>query len=84
LTQQVRYHSPQYSEADRGGVKVPSFYVWNVRLSFKIWSADLFAQLDNLTRRRYAETALTGDAGTFLAPQPERVYWVGVRIRFLD
>jgi vitamin B12 transporter len=79
LTNDVRYQSEQFEFDNRGGRRVAPYYTWNSRFSFKLWQADLYIAVENVTNRRYADTILSG-----LAPQPARTFWGGLSIRFLQ
>ncbi len=88
LTNEIQYKSEQYQFDNRFGVRVPPFYVWNLRVKIKILKADLHADIENVTSRRYAEavntfTPVGGSVPlTSLLPLPERTYWAGITIRF--
>ncbi len=79
MTNEVRYQSEQFELDGRNATRIPSYYTWNALFSFKLWQADLFTGVHNVTNRRYADTFLTG-----LAPQPARTFWGGLAIRFIQ
>jgi outer membrane receptor protein involved in Fe transport len=79
FTNELRYQSDQFQFDNRQGTRIPGFYIWNARFSIRILAADMFVAVDNITRRRYAETATN-----VLFPQPDRSYWTGVSIRFIN
>jgi len=89
FSNELRYQSEQF-ELDGGqGVRIPGFYVWNARFSLRILAADMYFAIDNIARRRYAETTgqnplSGGGTATVLSPQPDRTFWTGVSIRFLN
>lgn len=84
LTNELRYQSAQFEEDNRQGLRIPGFYTWNIRFGMKIWAADLFVQMDNVTRRRYAETIASSATGSVLSPQPEQLFWAGLTIKFIN
>lgn len=86
LSNSVQYVHSQHEFDDLGGIKLPSYTLWNVRLSKRILGAELYAAVDNLTDKRYAEAfgAHPVTSATTLLPQPGRTYWGGITIRFLD
>jgi outer membrane cobalamin receptor len=73
----VRYQSEQYQSDNRSGVRLPPYYTWDTRIAFRLWQADLYLAMENVTNRRYADTILGN-----LAPQPGRTFWTGLSIRF--
>lgn len=89
LTNEIQYQSEQFELDGRAGLRIPSFYVWNARYSLRILAADMYFAINNITRRRYAETIAHyepagGGIVSVLSPQPERSYWIGVSIRFIN
>lgn len=87
LSNELRYQSGQFELDDKRGVRIPAYVLWNVRTRVKILGADLYFDIENVTRRRYADTLfpnvlINGTPRTVLSPQPERTYWTGVSIRF--
>jgi outer membrane receptor protein involved in Fe transport len=86
-TNTLRYQGPQWQLDDKQGLKLPSSLVWDLRFAFKILSADLYFEAQNLNRERYADatalyTPASGSNQTLLEPQPERTFWAGITIRF--
>lgn len=89
FTNEVRYQSDQFEMDNHQGVRIPDFYTWNARFSVKILSAHLYFEAENITNRRYAETVahltpLGGPVPSVLSPQPNRTFWTGVTIRFVN
>ncbi len=89
LTNEITYQSEQFELDNKQGVRVPGFYTWNARWSLRILTADMFFAAHNITRRRYAETTARapvsgGGYTTVLSPQPERTFWIGASIRFIN
>ena len=89
VTNEVLYQSEQFELDNRQGLRVPGSYVWNARFSLRILTADLYFSANNITRRRYAETTAlaplpAGGVVSVLSPQPERTFWAGISIRFIN
>lgn len=86
LSNTVQYVHSQHELDDQRGIKLPSYTLWNVRLSKRILGAELYGAVDNLTNKRYAEAFGTHPvtSATTLLPQPGRTFWGGLQIRFLD
>jgi outer membrane receptor protein involved in Fe transport len=86
LSNAVRYVHSRHQSDGRTGLKLPSYTIWNVRLTKQILGAELYAAADNVTDKRYAEAfgvhPVSGSAT--LLPLPGRSYWGGLQIRFLD
>lgn len=76
----VQYVHKQYSQDGEQGVKLPSYGLWDVRLTKKILAAEAFFAVNNLTDKRYAETVTFGN----LSPPPARNFSGGLTIRFTD
>lgn len=86
VTNTVRYTSRQYEKADRQGLDLPPYAVWNARVTKHILAADLYVAVDNILNRRYA---MTFDAApltweTSRNPHPGRTFWLGASLSFLN
>jgi outer membrane receptor protein involved in Fe transport len=90
LTNYVQYVSKVYQLADRGGAVLPSYAVWNARLSKAIryraiTGSEVYVGVNNILDRRYAES-FDADPNNFsnvtFNPQPPRTYYVGATLRF--
>ncbi|MBI3291915.1 MAG: TonB-dependent receptor [Elusimicrobia bacterium] len=79
ITSSLRYVHHQFTDIGEGGLKLPSYLVWGLRLSKRIGMWEGFFGVDNLTARRYAQQA---DTFNGYYPQPGRTYWGGVTLRF--
>ncbi len=89
FTNEVRYQSEQFESDNKQGERIPSFYVWNMRFAVRILAADMYVAMDNVTNRRYAEAfgqapVAGGGTTTVLSPQPNRSFWTGFSVRFLN
>ncbi len=80
LTNTLQYVDKQFEFDDNTGRKLPSHTLWNARLAKKVLAAELYAAVDNITDKHYAESFGFGT----LNPLPGRTYWGGVTIRFQD
>ena len=80
MANSLRYVHRQFELDGDQGRKLPSYALWDLRLSKKILSAELYAAADNLTNRHYAESFGFGT----LNPQPGRAFWTGIKIEFVD
>ncbi len=84
FTNLVRYVGKQYSSEDRKGTLLPSYAVWNARVAMKFKIGEIFAGVNNILDRRYAES-FDFDPITFattLSPMPVRNCYAGVMVRF--
>ena len=88
LTSNVRYLHEQFTDINKGGVRIPQHAIWNVRLSKIVqilrqgpqkMPLEAFFGVDNLLNKRYAENA---DAFNGYFPQPGRTYWGGLSLKF--
>jgi outer membrane cobalamin receptor len=88
LTNEIRYQSDQYLEPDHKGVEIPGTYLWNIRFQMRVLRSILYFEVENVTQRRYADTAIVyiQDGSTTslssLPPQPTRAYYAGISIKF--
>src|SRR5262249_39555113 len=80
LANTVRYVHRQFVLDNEKGTKLPSYTLWGARLSKKLLEAEIYAAVDNITNKRYAETGTSFS----LNPQPGRTYWGGITIHFAD
>jgi outer membrane receptor protein involved in Fe transport len=78
LTNSFHYVSEQFDQDGEKGVRLPSYLLWNVRMRKNFSQFSLYGGIDNLTNKRYADSATFGNA----APQPTRLAWVGVEMTF--
>lgn len=83
LTNGVRYVSKQFQYNNRQGETLPPYFLWDIRLSKNFSHFDIFAGVDNVTDRHYAESFDVDPAtfGTTLNPQPARTYYAGGSVR---
>lgn len=72
--------SAQYTGLGRAGLRLPEYWVFGARLSREAGPAELWAAVDNLFDRHYAETA---DAFNGWFPQPGRTWSAGLSLRLL-
>lgn len=72
--------SEQYSGRDRGGKRLPEFWVFGLGAARRFGGLELWAGVSNIFGRRYAETA---DAFNGWYPQPGRVFSTGLSWRLL-
>ncbi|HRY28890.1 MAG TPA: TonB-dependent receptor [Elusimicrobiota bacterium] len=98
LANGVRFVDRQFQNATDfvGGVSsprhivLPSYTLWNVRLTKRLLGAELFFAVENITNKHYAEAVgsysdpVTFDSTSTLFPQPGRTLRGGIVIRFLD
>lgn len=80
----VQYVTEQFSSPNNAGIELPTYAVWNARLSKRFRFGEIFGGVDNVTDRRYAES-FDFDPNTFvetLSPMPPRTYRAGVTIEF--
>jgi hypothetical protein len=89
LMNEIRYKSEQWEFDNRGGARIPSYYVVNSRLAFIILRSEFFIGVENLTGRRYADafgsfTPTGGSSQTVLWPRPTRSFFGGFTIRFAN
>lgn len=77
VTNTVQYVSRQFGLDNRAGTVLPPYAVWNVRLEQPIGPVRLYAGIDNITNRLYAESITFG----IPVPQPTRLYYGGVKVR---
>jgi outer membrane receptor protein involved in Fe transport len=80
LINTLRYTSKTFEKDGEKGLKIPSFFVWDVGFVKKVLAADLSFSVRNILDKHYADTSTFGA----LNPQPGRTYWGGVTIRFVD
>ena len=63
---------------------LPSYAVWNARISQPVKTLEIFVGVNNILDRRYAES-FDSDPATFtttLVPQPDRTYMAGLNMTF--
>jgi len=89
LTNEVKYQSEQFQFDNEEGLRIPSHYVWNIRLQKNILAATIHLVVENVTSRRFTDDVVTftdqnGMTSSAFVPQPGRTYWAGITIRFLD
>ncbi len=70
----ARFTSRCFAGNGETGTRLPSYWVWDARLSKRIHEAELYFRLENIADRRYVE--LNG------YPLPGRTFWGGLSIRF--
>ncbi len=78
VTNTVQYVSRQFGSDNQTGVVLPPYATWNIRLERPVGPASLYAGIDNITSRLYANSITFGVP----LPQPTRVYYGGVKVRF--
>ncbi len=81
----VEYRSDQFKSPNYAGIRVPPYAVWNLRLSKSIKAVSVFAAINNVANRRYAEmfdTEPTFPFGDTLNPMDPRTYKAGIDITF--
>jgi outer membrane receptor for ferrienterochelin and colicin len=74
----VKYVSSQYQLNDNLGTRLPPYAYWNTQLRNSWGPVTVFARVDNVTNRRYAESITFGGP----VPQPTRAFWAGTSIQF--
>ncbi|MBI4352110.1 MAG: TonB-dependent receptor [Elusimicrobia bacterium] len=74
------YSERQYTGADRGGLKLPSYLAADLYLSKTLDGFEVFAGADNVLDAHYAQTA---DTVNGYYPLPGRVLKCGLNVRFL-
>lgn len=86
LTNAVQYVHRQFQFDGEKGGRLPSYTLWNARLSKRILSSELYLGVDNITDKRYAESFGFHPVtfATTLLPQPGRTIWGGITVRFID
>ncbi len=87
LSNVVQYVAKQYNAAARTDVELPSYAVWNMRLAKKFKAGEIFASVNNILNRRYAESTDFNPLSPFnetLNPMPDRNCMVGVSLHFLQ
>ena len=64
--------------------KLESFWVTNIRISFKKKNIEFYTGINNLFNEKYSEYAATNAVASVKAiyPSPERNYFLGVKIKF--
>jgi vitamin B12 transporter len=77
LTNTVRYLHCQFTTDGDKGSKLPSFTLWNARLSKTILAAEFYLSVDNITDKHYTESI-------GFDPMPGRTFGAGATIRFLN
>lgn len=88
LTNTFRFQSKQYEQMGQQGLKIPSYWVWNLRFNVKIHKANLFTGVDNILGHRFSQSFSVDQSGTIpqtvLSPQPDRTFWAGLNIQFTN
>lgn len=74
------YSERQYTAADEGGLKLPSYFTADLYFSKTLEMFELFAGADNIFDAHYAQTA---DTVNGYYPLPGRVLKCGLNVRFL-
>jgi outer membrane receptor protein involved in Fe transport len=87
MTNEWRYKSEQYELDNHQGVRIPPYSIWSIRFGMKILETNFYFDVQNITRRRYADalgsyTPSGGSPQTVLSPQPDRTYWAGFSRKF--
>lgn len=80
LVNEIHYQSEQFEGAGKTGIRLPSYYSWDVRLLIKMLKAFAYIEADNVTGQSFADTIVGSPA--VLSPQPDRTYWTGITIHF--
>ncbi len=64
--------------------KLDSFWITNIKLSFKKKNVEVFAGINNLFNEKYCEYASTNSSGSVRAlyPSPERNFFWGMKVGF--
>ncbi|OGR69421.1 MAG: hypothetical protein A2081_00510 [Elusimicrobia bacterium GWC2_61_19] len=74
------YSARQYTAADHGGLKLPSYFTADLYLSKTLERFEIFAGADNILDAHYAQTA---DTINGYYPLPGRVLKCGLSVRFI-
>ncbi|MEK7226741.1 MAG: hypothetical protein AAB221_13805, partial [Bacteroidota bacterium] len=80
ISSKAYYSERQYTGADRGGLKLPSYLTADLYFSKTLDRFELFAGADNALDAHYAQTA---DTLNGYYPLPGRVLKCGLNVRFL-
>ncbi len=83
LTNRVRYVGKRFQFDEEKGAVLPSFEVWDVRVTRRILAAELYFGVENAANRRYVEGLGNGPSSAFM-PQPRRMFVGGINVRFVD
>lgn len=78
LINTLQYSDKQYEFDGEQGVRLPSYWLWDIRLEKRWHGVLLFAAVHNLTNRIYADSITFGNP----MPQPGRTYRAGVTVKF--
>ena len=76
VTNTVQYVSRQFGLDNQTGTVLPPYATWNVRIERPVGPASLYAGIDNVTSRLYAESITFGVP----LPQPTRMFYGGVKV----
>jgi len=80
LNNEFHYRHKQFEADGDGGLMLPSYSLWDIRLSQRILETELTFAVNNVTNRHYADSLHTG----VYDPQPGRNIWGGMTIRFAN
>lgn len=74
----LQYVAKQFEFDGERGNRLPSYTLWHARVQQKIKFLTLFAGVQNITDKRYAESITFGNP----VPQPGRIYSGGINMTF--
>ncbi len=74
----LQYSGKQFQNDNDGGKELPSYTLWNIRLEEKIKALTMFAGVNNITDKLYAESFTFGTP----VPQATRNYVAGATLAF--
>lgn len=78
----LQFVSRQFNGINESDLKLPSYMVWNVRLTQRILDGEIFLGVRNITEERYTTNGFSNIFGTGINPQPGRTYELGLSVKF--